>query len=598
MTATTPVAAGIVGNRTALIAYAVYGLLRGEPVRVCLGELRTVPTCLARGIVPVQDTLEAIPGALYRLHREIKHDPDWLPSLGLSQWWGVRLLQRVLRTDKVAHHFNYGADRFLFAFRRDLILHDRGNTQVRYVLPMLLPYRRAAARWLDGRPCDWSPTLTVAFWILGVLSAMKNLFYSLLMVPVFRRRHQGRAVLELTRFLPNSRLSSDFLVDGQSVKQQDLVFFSSGASSSKTARQQAYDEALARGMPVVRTDSATFNLGAAMFVGLILVSSTVLLFPLVCLGWPSLLVTWTAFVAETSRYLRIFSFCRTPFYYDLQCVSQQAAACAAASLHMQSVSLFYSDILQYDSFDHSHCAVDKIMVWGPLMAHAIGPHSPSSQVYAAGCRFLRQPGDHANALRHQLLPEPARKIISFFDSSIGPGGPFAETDLDGFIRLMLACRKRFPDCAVSYKPKSAAHRHRWEMLRNTGVTVLEPDKVGFFQVILASDACIGLGLNSTITISLINGVPGLYYDTIGNNYHPLTEYSNRLVFSEPGPLLDELERILKQGQDLSDVTELADIAVPGLDGTETLRQFLCTGEIDPAYRVPQTGDAVPSPGKF
>ena len=96
---------------------------------------------------------------------------------------------------------------------------------------------------------------------------------------------------------------------------------------------------------------------------------------------------------------------------------------------------------------------------------------------------------------------------------------------------------------------------------------------------------VSMGINSVTTISLLCGIPGLYYDGTENHGHPLSKYEGQLVFRDRESLFRQVEGLLAGTVKIPEIPELKKYNVFDADPVDILRRYVKYREVDDIYRL-------------
>ena len=94
---------------------------------------------------------------------------------------------------------------------------------------------------------------------------------------------------------------------------------------------------------------------------------------------------------------------------------------------------------------------------------------------------------------------------------------------------------------------------------------------------------IGMGFVAPVTVALMMGKQGIFYDTGYNFQSPFAKYEGEIEFRTKKKLLVKIEQILMGKSKKIKIDEIKDYNVKGADPVEILRNYVTTGKVDEKY---------------
>ncbi|MBN1692148.1 MAG: hypothetical protein JW845_01165 [Dehalococcoidales bacterium] len=229
----------------------------------------------------------------------------------------------------------------------------------------------------------------------------------------------------------------------------------------------------------------------------------------------------------------------------------------------RSVIFNWSDLTTFEAVGHHFQAFNIYLIWGK--AHLIGKRHFVDNVIETGCwikhNFSQYTRNKRSICEKLGLPVSDYKVIAFYDESFGPDVHVTEEVLLDFWQMMFELVNENKNAIGILKPKmgdeiklSIMSDKGKETFKNIKQRCLEsgrhyfiedPIPVSPTEVIAISDINISMDMSSPANIALLCGKIGLYYDTTGNDQHPLAKkYSNKIVFNDKKKLFSAVKKIL------------------------------------------------------
>ena len=362
----------------------------------------------------------------------------------------------------------------------------------------------------------------------------------------------------------------DFIVDGEKIKEEDLLLFSRGIPTT-SFRLEGYLHA--KSSPYVHFTLGALPIGFKQFILRIIPKYIVLsryaLFSISTSPNYSLFYSiFLYFIILALPYEKVFSHYRvnaelghnyhTAMHIPESIICQNYAA-KYYLMHWSDLSAATGIYLC------SFLSCDKYLLWGKI--HAVAKQDDNSIFYPTGYTFKKFIKgikiDRQNILSEMGICAKG-KIISFFDECfnygdvLGVNGRMTPEHYVNFWNTALELARSQKDNTIIIKPKGIArHLNLPEELRSKFLSIKEnleklPNahivddrKWSFIETIGSSDIVVTQGMFSPSTIAIICGIEGLYLDEAKHNHPFRDSFKDVLTFDSPEGLLKMIQQILK-----------------------------------------------------
>jgi hypothetical protein len=213
------------------------------------------------------------------------------------------------------------------------------------------------------------------------------------------------------------------------------------------------------------------------------------------------------------------------------------------------------------------------------------PKSLHDRGYAIGCIFANCfITQSPESILHKLKLSPKKPIVVFYDSPPNDTERFPRSVIEEFMEIIREFKIKNPDVQVILKPKSVTKEHK-RYLGDLDVKLLGSRDIYLGDIVRIATLNVGMSIVAPVTISLIIGKPGVFYETAGNYDSPLTRYEGELVFRDKESLFMKMEEYLTGKIRIPEVPELKNYNVPDANPIEILRRYVTTGAVDQRYRL-------------
>jgi len=355
----------------------------------------------------------------------------------------------------------------------------------------------------------------------------------------------------------------DFFVDGETIKKEDVIFYSRGLSA-ESGRVKPYDD-------VKRSEYANFDvkklsMGIDAFWGRIIpkyiCSTSYALFrELKSPDYSLFSSMFLYFIRYALPYEKIFSNYEigSELGHNFYSPGHVAEAIVCGNYGTKYNLMHWSDTaIKIDGYLTAHLGCDNYFVWGS--AHVTGVEGNKTKIKPTGYvfkRFVKLLMKRRAEILDKMGVSLERKIISFFDESFRSRCKMTEQHYVNFWHTILKFARTNKKDTILIKPKSIERhkelsgnlikqflRIKAELESFKNVYIVDDQKWSFIDVIGVSDVVITQGMCSSATIAIICGIEGLYLDEAKYN-HPFRKlFMNRIVFDDSEKLLDMIDKIL------------------------------------------------------
>jgi len=372
-----------------------------------------------------------------------------------------------------------------------------------------------------------------------------------------------------------SYFHDDFFVDKETIKKEDVVFYSRGLSA-ESGRVKPYDDAK-------RSEYANFNvkelsMGSDVFFGRIvpkyITSASYALFrELKSPNYSLFSSMFLYFIRYALPYEKIFSNYEigAELGHNFYSPGHVAEAIVCRNYGAKYNLMHWSDTtVRIDKYLTAYLGCDNYFVWG--RAHVTGVEGDENIIKPTGYafkKFIKNVGSNRNNVLERMGIKGNGKIVSFFDETFRTRCKMTEAHYLSFWRATLEFAKKNQDCTVLVKSKTLERyknlsaelipefldlKGKIEKLDNA--YIVDDKKWSFIEVIGVSDLVITQGMFSSATIAIICGIEGLYLDEAGYNHPFRDRFTDRIVFDDSESLLRMAERIVKDEESpIKDIPE-------------------------------------------
>jgi len=356
----------------------------------------------------------------------------------------------------------------------------------------------------------------------------------------------------------------DFFVDNETIKKEDVVFYSRGLSA-ESGRVKPYDDAK-------RSEYANFDvkelvMGSDVFFERIvpkyITSASYALFrDLKSPNYSLFSSMFLYFIRYALPYEKIFSNYEigAELGHNFYSPGHVAEAIVCRNNGAKYNLMHWSDTtVRIDKHITAHLGCDNYFVWG--RAHVTGVEGNENIIKPTGYafkKFINNVRSNRNSVLESMGIKPNGKIVSFFDETFRSRCKMTEAHYISFWRAILEFVQKNQDCTVLVKPKTLERYKslsaelipeflglKAEIEKLPNAYIVDDKKWSFIEVIGVSDLVITQGMFSSATIAIICGINGLYLDEAGYNHPFRDRFTNRIVFDDAESLLRMAERIVK-----------------------------------------------------
>lgn len=374
------------------------------------------------------------------------------------------------------------------------------------------------------------------------------------------------------------RFHDDFLVDGQTIGEKDLLLYSRGIPA-ESGRLKGYQDA--RKSPYAHFNLLSLSLGLKPLFSRIIpkyiVSSARILFREILSENFSLYCSiYLYYVNNAMLYEKVFSHFEviSEIGHNYFSASHVAEAIVCQNHGTRYYLMHWSDISagSCNKYLLSFLGCDKFLLWGN--AHTEGIKGDPQIFMPTGYlfkKFVREAMSDRDRLLSDMGIKAGGKIIAFFEESFGGECTMTEDILILFWETIFKIAANVNGATVLIKPKgtgkydslSPGSRERFFEVKSKvekmpNVYIVDSNRWSFIEVIGVSDIVITQGMSSSATIAIICGIEGLFlYQAKDAEDHPFVRmFNDKIVFSDSDKLLAAVNRILEGGtSSLKDIPE-------------------------------------------
>jgi hypothetical protein len=581
---------GIVSGKWESLAYAIYAFLTRKIIYICEDKpLRIpLPSSISSRIKYFKNVIGRYKGKYYELNKQAIYEPILAEGLELEKNPLVHFQNKIFNTDKVANFYKRELSVFQYEFLRDIFLIRKDEKSFCLILPKTKNYILLADKYLKDDEYQFSGLLTMLYIGTGILAVMAGISSGLFIKPVRKKPYKGLILRELVwGFNPHlGGFRDDFLVDGKIIHESDYVYFKSRYLTYN--RIKAFDQAKkSNNCKIVVLDSS-FNINKC-FLKHIKNNIVFAFFNIfqVLFYSPYLLSYYAIFLSRSIDAYRLFSFCKVSFYMSGEDYGDIAETIVGNELGVKVFLYHWSDLTVCIESSHQHIAHNDLFLWGPMMKENFYRRTKCENIYCIGCNLSNNYNDvPKDELRRDMGLETDKPVVAFYDSTYNEDKMYYSIAVyEDFIQTIIDFAKKNPDIQVVLKPKDVLDEKNQSLLKKSNIKIFDFTDVFIVDVLRSADVNVSMGMNSTTTISLLCGVPGLYYDTTENHLHPLTKYEDQLVFRDRKNLLEMIDSLLAGTEKIPEIPELKKYNVFGADPLDILRKYLRYGTVDENYRL-------------
>lgn len=357
-------------------------------------------------------------------------------------------------------------------------------------------------------------------------------------------------------------LRDDLLIDNKRFKTSDILMLEMNPSDKH--RRDAFQEAKKKGFDTVSVPKLRININKNIFNVVFFYLLTPLISYLKLLTERNLYLFYyaTIFYSECFPIEVLMNQYRIKCHISTICYDDIATTIALNKYGAKNAIYHWNDLTFYKTCDHAFMAYDIYFVWGDIHYNYHSDTYFVDKKINIGCLYKT---GYAQAVNEKEETKTAlglvqkRKTVVFFDTSFDDYSNFTEKFFLEFMDIIREFCERNENINVLLKPKGEQevvkeslskencrqYEAIWRALsKRKNFTYLDIPQ--FEDAIAISDVCVGMGMTSPSTVALICGKDALYFNNIGNVYHPFArEYMDIIVFEKREPLFKQIESILE-----------------------------------------------------
>ncbi|MFH1318650.1 MAG: hypothetical protein ABIH71_06515 [Candidatus Omnitrophota bacterium] len=230
----------------------------------------------------------------------------------------------------------------------------------------------------------------------------------------------------------------------------------------------------------------------------------------------------------------------------------------------KNIIFHWCDLVAFKAHPHAFISHNIYFTWGDIYYNYCADNSFVDEKINIGCIYKKK-YNLAVKDKERLLSEMGnlkkdKKIVSFFDTSFDNLLQYNGSFFMEYMNIMKEFCEKNQGVNVLFKPKNP-HEETLTWLQEKGsiykkilqelsgyenFVYLDWTRWSGEEVMAVSDVCINMAINSPVTIALICGKNGLYFDPTGNRDHPFTQkYMNKIIFEDKDGLFNQIDNILE-----------------------------------------------------
>ena len=483
----------------------------------------------------------------------------------------ICFLNKIYKTNKFVSLFigefsSLGAELIV-----DTYYISQQKPNIEFVLPNTFLYKKFGCELSISQKIKYSTLLTFIIQLISVIKIIRAALGTLLRNKIkIKKRVNGLILREMTMGFDKDKIYRDnMFATSNYIKSCKMIYF---ARTKNGCRGLAYNEAVKANETILdfEKNPKMINLNHIFFGNLFYNCLAVPVYILLSLFKTDFLTYLPKTIDESKFFHKLISFSNAKWYF----------ACVDYGWNIQTITLNVYGIKSFlyhwsdytavkgASLGHQSLCNNIIFSWGPIMQKYIWNLNSAEIIKDIGCPY--KTSIKKTELREKYSFPSARKIISFYDTSWDEKSntsedqhihfykaiEFLDSELDPNIQILIKPKNKLSDYYKNLMCKNFSER----------IIILNPNNYPVQNIIKLSDINIGCGLNSTVTISLINNIPGIYFDESGNTTHPMTKYEGDIFVRNNKGLLNSINKYLDfKGDIRSMFPEIEDYDVAYID---------------------------------
>lgn len=395
----------------------------------------------------------------------------------------------------------------------------------------------------------------------------------------------------------------DFFVDGNKIKEEDILLFSRGSCECR-CRSKGWEDV--KKSPYAHFDLRFLSLGiiplfSRIIPKYIILGNRVLLREICSVHFSLYWSIYSELIYNGLPYEKVFSHFEivSELGHNYFSSSYITEAIICQNHGAKYYLMHWSDFsLPLMNFFVSFLGCDRFLKWGNIHGQGVEADSrifvPTGYVFK---RFIKEVALNRNKVLLDLGIDCKGKVISFFDESFGGECKMTEEHFVNFWESALKLAEKEKTEAILIRPKELSRynslskdlKEKFIDIKNKiekkqNIYIVDSYKWSFVEVVGVSDIVVTQGMTSSATIAIICGIVGLYLDQ-AHYSHPFSMlFKDRIVFDDSDKLIFMIQRILK-GIDnpLKDIPEQllrAYDAYPDDRGIDLFRDILSGSKVE------------------
>ena len=463
----------------------------------------------------------------------------------------VRYLNKIYRTSKFESFFSSELSRLAFYSLVEAHNIKKQYPEINIILPKTSFFKLFSRAILkENYKVKYSTWLTIFISFFSVIEILKSSFATVRVKPVIRAKEKGLILRELMRgFKARASFPDNIFVDKKYIHENDIVYY-----SARNSMKNFFKEAKEKKVKMLdfRDNPRMFNFNRLFFYNIIFNFFLPFYYLFLSIKKIDLFLYLPKIIRCSTSIHKLISFADVKWNFSNRDWGDQIETIVFNRHGIKNFVYHWSDYTFGRWFDQQNLCHNMVFSWGNIMHKYAWLHSNIDSIKDVGCPQKMQIDKQAKKIEYNL--EQYKQIITFYDTSFGPWALFTREEMLSFYETIKFIDSHLdPNITILIKPKSRIILERLKKnLPNFSKRVISIDPVKYpsIDVIKLSDVNIGCGPNSTTTISLINNIPGIYYDVTGNTIHPMTKYEGDIFVRNKESLLRRIRYYLNFSGDI------------------------------------------------
>jgi hypothetical protein len=459
----------------------------------------------------------------------------------------VRLLNKLYKTNKFQSVFLSHFSCIAYFTVLEAFYLDKQKDKLIFILPNTLVYKKIGDKLLNKYEIHYSSFLSICIYLISTLEIIRSSFSIAFYWKLKRKRKEKGFILrELVWGMNSNRVfRDDMFVDNKNIKSSDMIYYT---YSKIGCRKYAYDAAVKYNKRILDFEKApkAFNLNRTFLFNFyynFICAPALYLVSFFSLDF----FTYIYQIIRTSGGShRLISFADAKWHFSSNDCSDHIQTIVYNLYGTKNFLYHWSDHTAAKWYDQQTCCHNVVFSWGEIFWKYARLYGQIDKKVNVGCPFTSEL--NKNELKKKYGFAVKEKIITFYDVSFDDWAVYSKALCRQFYRVIQYIDLKLENnILILVKPKARIDFDKLNINLSEysqRVVFLDPDKYPIEDVINLSDINIGCGSNTTTTISLINNIPGIYFDENRCKSHPMCKYENEIYVREKAVLLKKINDFL------------------------------------------------------